>query len=194
MDKYGRQQWERAVAKEREGTCQWKSQIIAAVAGEVLWHILSQRLIILMFCISITMTVKMKNLCFVLCIDSYLPKCCKGETYILFIDWSEVKVAQSCATPWTIQSMEFSRPEYWRAFCFSRGSFQYKDWIQISCITGRFFTSWATKEAQMLKSSRHLIFRRGKIQIAGSNDRWCHIFISSLVYLLFCKGLNHSTT
>ena len=28
--------------------------------------------------------------------------------------WSEVKVAQSCfATPWTIQSMEFSRPEYW---------------------------------------------------------------------------------
>ena len=25
----------------------------------------------------------------------------------------KVKVAQSCPTPWTIQSMEFSRPEYW---------------------------------------------------------------------------------
>ena len=28
----------------------------------------------------------------------------------------KVKVAQSCrlfATPWTLQSMEFSRPEYW---------------------------------------------------------------------------------
>ena len=30
--------------------------------------------------------------------------------------WSEVKVSQSCLTlccPWPIQSMEFSRPEYW---------------------------------------------------------------------------------
>ena len=32
----------------------------------------------------------------------------------------KVKVAQSCptlVTPWTIQSMEFSRPEYWRGSC-----------------------------------------------------------------------------
>ena len=38
--------------------------------------------------------------------------------------------------------MEFSRPEYW-AFPFARGSSQPKDQTQISCITGRFFTSWA---------------------------------------------------
>ena len=25
----------------------------------------------------------------------------------------KVKVAQLCSTPWSIQSMEFSRPEYW---------------------------------------------------------------------------------
>ena len=25
----------------------------------------------------------------------------------------KVKVAKSCLTPWTIQSREFSRPEYW---------------------------------------------------------------------------------
>ena len=30
---------------------------------------------------------------------------------------------------------------------FSRGSSQPKDWTQVSCITGRFFTIWATKEA-----------------------------------------------
>ena len=93
---------------ELEGTCQWKSQIITAVTGEVLWHMLSQRLLILMFCMGITMTVKMKNLCFVLCIDSYLLKCCKGETYILFTDWNEVKWklfsrVRLFATPWTIQ-------------------------------------------------------------------------------------------
>ena len=30
----------------------------------------------------------------------------------------------------------------------SWGSSQPRDWIQVSCITGRFFTSWATREAQ----------------------------------------------
>ena len=30
----------------------------------------------------------------------------------------------------------------------SRGSSQPRDWTQVSCIAGRFFTSWATKEAQ----------------------------------------------
>ena len=54
------------------------------------------------------------------------------------------------ATPWTIQAMEFSRPEYWEwvAFPFSRGSSQPRDWTQVSCIAGGFFTSWATRETQ----------------------------------------------
>ena len=52
------------------------------------------------------------------------------------------------ATPWIIQSMKFSRPEYWKrvAFPFSRGSSQPRDWTQVSRIAGRFFTSWATRE------------------------------------------------
>ena len=37
----------------------------------------------------------------------------------------------------------------WVAFPFSRGSFQPKDWTQVSCIAGRFFTNWATREALM---------------------------------------------
>ena len=45
-------------------------------------------------------------------------------------------VSYSLWPPWTIQSMEFSRPEYWT------------HWTQVSCIAGRFLTSWATKEAQ----------------------------------------------
>ena len=32
----------------------------------------------------------------------------------------------------------------WVAFPFSRGSSQPRDWIQVSRIVGRFFTSWAT--------------------------------------------------
>ena len=79
-------------------------------------------------------------------------------------------------TPWTAAyqappSMGFSRQEYWSgvplpspmdytdhgilqarilewvAFPFSRGSSQPRNRTQISCIAGRFFTSWATREA-----------------------------------------------
>ena len=65
----------------------------------------------------------------------------------------KVKVTQSCLTlcdsRWnSIQSTEFSRPEYWSgAFPFSRGSSQPRDWTQVSCIAGRFFTNWAISKA-----------------------------------------------
>ena len=36
----------------------------------------------------------------------------------------------------------------WVAFSFSRGSSQLRDQTQVSCIAGRFFISWATREAQ----------------------------------------------
>ena len=35
----------------------------------------------------------------------------------------------------------------WAAFRFSRGSSQPRDGTQVSCFTGGFFTSWATREA-----------------------------------------------
>ena len=35
----------------------------------------------------------------------------------------------------------------WVAMPFSRGSFLPRDWTWISCIAGRFFTVWATREA-----------------------------------------------
>ena len=59
---------------------------------------------------------------------------------------------QLFATPWTVAcqaplSMEFSRVLEWLAIPFSRGSSHPRDWIQVSCIAGGFFTMWATKEA-----------------------------------------------
>ena len=54
-------------------------------------------------------------------------------------------------TPWMIQSVEFFRPEYWSGYplqyFFSRASSQPRDRTQASCIAGRFFTSWVTREA-----------------------------------------------
>ena len=68
--------------------------------------------------------------------------------------WSEVKVkvAQSCLT--LCDSMDLvhgilqARMLEWVAFPFSRGSSQPRDQTQVSHIAGRFFTSWARREAK----------------------------------------------
>ena len=65
----------------------------------------------------------------------------------------KVKVAQSC--PILCDSMDYrvhgilqARILEWVAVPFSRGSSQSKGRTQVSRIAGRFFTSWATREAQ----------------------------------------------
>ena len=61
----------------------------------------------------------------------------------------KVKVAQSHPTicdpmDWILQA----RILEWVVFPFSRRSFQPRDQTQVSCIVGRRFTVWATREAQ----------------------------------------------
>ena len=68
---------------------------------------------------------------------------------------SEVKVAQSCPTlcdpmDYTVHGILQVRILEWVAFPFSRGSSQPRDWTQVSRLAGRFFTSWATREAHIL--------------------------------------------
>ena len=38
----------------------------------------------------------------------------------------------------------------WVAYPFSSGSSWPRNWIKVSCIAGRFFTSWATREAKLI--------------------------------------------
>ena len=73
----------------------------------------------------------------------------KGDCLSPEVKWSESRsvVSDSLWPPWTIQSTEFSRPEYW--IPFSRVSSQPKDWTGVSCIAGRFFTKWAIREAPL---------------------------------------------
>ena len=64
----------------------------------------------------------------------------------------KVKVAQSCPTlcdpmDCTVHGTLQGRILEWVAFPFSRGSSQPRDQTQVSRIAGRFFTSWATREA-----------------------------------------------
>ena len=70
---------------------------------------------------------------------------------------SEVKLlnhVQLFATPWTVArqaslSMGFSRQEYWSGLLFPSpgGSSQPRDRTRVSCIAGRRFILWATREA-----------------------------------------------
>ena len=67
----------------------------------------------------------------------------KGNGYPLYYSGLENSV------PWTtVHGILQARILEWVAFPFSRGSSQPMDRTQVSCIAGRFFTSWATKEAQ----------------------------------------------
>ena len=65
----------------------------------------------------------------------------------------KVKVIQSCPTlcdpmDYTLHAIFQARILEWVAASFSRVSSQPRDWTQASRIAGRFFTSWATREAQ----------------------------------------------
>ena len=49
---------------------------------------------------------------------------------------------------YTVHGIPQARILEWVAFHFSRRSSQPRDWTQVSCIVGGFFTSWATREAK----------------------------------------------
>ena len=64
----------------------------------------------------------------------------------------KVKVTQSCLTlcdpsDYKVHGTVQARILEWVAFPFSRGSSQPRNRTRISCIAGRFFTNWATREA-----------------------------------------------
>ena len=65
----------------------------------------------------------------------------------------KVKAAQSCPTlcdpmDYLVHGIPQARILEWVDFPFSKVSSQPRDRTQISCIAGRFFTSWATREIQ----------------------------------------------
>ena len=71
----------------------------------------------------------------------------------IYIYLRDVKVAYSCLThcdpiDYTVHGILQARILEWVAFPFSRGSSQPRDQTQVSRTAGRFFTSWATREAQ----------------------------------------------
>ena len=100
-----------------------------------------------------------------------------------------VKATQYCATlcdpmDHRVHGILQARILEWVAFPFSRGSSQPRDWTQVSCIAGRFFTSWATWEALLpliIKLIGYLLLKLMTVQLCGffsppKNDNYlCHI-------------------
>ena len=72
-------------------------------------------------------------------------------------------VAQSCLTlcnpmDYTVHGLLQARILEWVAFPFSQASYQPRDHTQVSHIAGRFFTSWATREALVYAKSHPKCF------------------------------------
>ena len=52
-----------------------------------------------------------------------------------------------CSTPGSpAPGISQARKLEWITILFSKGSSQSRDWTQVSCTVGRFFTNWATRE------------------------------------------------
>ena len=48
------------------------------------------------------------------------------------------------------------------AYPFTSGSFQHRNWTRVSCISGRFFTNWAIREARKIALVLHKSWRQGR--------------------------------
>ena len=78
-----------------------------------------------------------------------------------------MKVGQSCRTlcdsmDYTVHGILQARTLEWAAFPFSSESSQPRDQIQVSCIAGRFFTSWATDEQTLIGIMLNLWIKLGR--------------------------------
>ena len=59
---------------------------------------------------------------------------------------------------YTVHGILQARILEWVAFPFSRGSSHPRDWTPVSRIAGRFFTFWATREAQGVARGKYPVW------------------------------------
>ena len=90
-----------------------------------------------------------------------------------------MKVVQSCPTLWdpmdyTVHGILQARILEWVAFPFSRGFSQPGDQTQVSCIAGRFFTSWTIKTCfiaeDITENNSCYIFKNSCSSLQGLNQ------------------------
>ena len=73
-------------------------------------------------------------------------------------EWKSLSHVRLCdPMDYTVHGILQARILEWVAFSFSRVSSQPRDRTQVSDITGRFFTSWATREAQFEQNHTEIL-------------------------------------
>ena len=82
---------------------------------------------------------------------------------------------------YTVHGILQARILEWVALPFSMGSSQPRDWTQVSCITGGFFTSWTTREAQFLS----YVVRKSKKNALRLDVCFLYVEVLEVVSLLF---------
>ena len=70
----------------------------------------------------------------------------------------------------------------WVAYPFSRGSSWFRNWTWVSCIAGRLFTSWATKEAHLVTMPQ-----MKRSFFSSSNIQRSSLPLQLLLYFLFAS-------
>ena len=105
---------------------------------------------------------------------------------------SYVKVAQSGPTlcdpmDYTVRGILQARILEWVAFPVSRRSSQPRDQTQVSCTAGRFFTSWAIREAQIEKKRSFEKDSKIHFFFSSSTPLWNGFYIS-YNHLQTCKS------
>ena len=121
-------------------------------------------------------------------------------------DWgplSKLKGFQSCLplcnpVDYTAHGILQARILEWVAFPFSRGSSQPRDRTQVSCIAGRFFTSWATgkpgdhlgsmKKPNVLLSNESLLEKRSLTPWAQGTQLGYSQWLQQLIWRDRLKG------
>ena len=76
----------------------------------------------------------------------------------------------------------------WVAYPFSSGSSRPRNWTEVSCIAGRFFTNWAIREA-LISQRYHILFKAQDLCPSQSLHLKCHFLpplISSLGQIPSC--------
>ena len=116
----------------------------------------------------------------------YEVKCSLLSHVRLFADTGSQTVAHQAPL-----SMEFSRQECWSGQPFlSPGNLPWpRDRTQVSCIAGRFFTIWATREAPEM-AIHFEIFLNGlfsAITFSSNYRRVLNFFSNSIVSIIICR-------
>ena len=112
-----------------------------------------------------------------------------GLTPMYITRMRKVQVTQLCPTiydpmDYTVHGILQARILEWVAFPFSRGSSQPRDRNQVSIIAGRFFISWATREAH--RWGNWASIRQVRWQEVLESDFFCLILtIQTFISLIF---------